>query len=124
MGYKEVNNDYLKTQVMSASPVKLIVMLYEGAIKDMKIAELAIEKKDIVQAHQQLRRAQDIIKELKNSVNTEIKSDVPGDLVKLYDYCYNQLVVANLTKDKDPIDDVIQIMSELLDSWRKLAQSN
>jgi flagellar protein FliS len=124
MGYKEVNNDYLKTQVMSASPIKLIVMLYEGAIKNMKIAELAIEKQDIVQAHQQLRRAQDIIKELKNSVNAEVESDVPEDLVKLYDYCYNQLVVANLTKDKYPIDNVIQIMSELLDSWRKLAQNN
>ncbi|KRM88609.1 flagellar export chaperone FliS [Liquorilactobacillus vini] len=124
MGYQEVNNDYLRTQVMSASPVKIIVMLYEGAIKNMKIAKLAIEEKDIVRAHQNLRRAQDIIKELKSSVDLNVEGDVPEHLVRLYEYSNNQLVTANLTKSTEPIDNVIHILSELLDSWKKLAENN
>ena len=124
MGYQEVNNDYLRTQVMSASPVKIIVMLYEGAIKNMKIAKLAIEEKDIVRAHQNLRRAQDIIKELKSSVDLNVEGDVPEHLVRLYEYSNNQLVTANLAKSTEPIDNVIHILSELLDSWKKLAESN
>ncbi|MFT8406870.1 MAG: flagellar export chaperone FliS [Liquorilactobacillus sp.] len=121
MGYREVNNDYLRTQVMSASPIKLIIMLYEGAIKSLRIAERAIEDKDVPRAHRYLRSAKKIVNELKSSVDTTVEGDVPEQLVRLYEYCSNQLMVANLTKDTKPVDIVIHILNELLESWKKIA---
>ncbi|WP_281165278.1 flagellar export chaperone FliS [Liquorilactobacillus sicerae] len=124
MGYREVSNDYLRTQVMSASPIKLIVMLYEGAIKSMKIAKLAIEQKDVPRAHRYLQSAKKIVNELKNSVDTSVEGDIPEHLISLYEYCSNQLAVANLTKDTKPVDTVIHIMTELLSSWEKIAKQD
>ncbi|AUJ33016.1 MAG: flagellar export chaperone FliS [Liquorilactobacillus nagelii] len=122
MGYQEVNNSYLKNQVMGASPIKLVVMLYEGAIRSMKMAKVAIEKQDVVQAHTQLVKAQNIIAELKSSVNTDVDVTISQNLINLYDFCNEQLLQANLNKDNSLIDNAINTMSELLDSWKQLEQ--
>ncbi|MCI1920819.1 MAG: flagellar export chaperone FliS [Liquorilactobacillus nagelii] len=120
MGYREVSNNYLRNQVMGASPDKLIVMLYEAAIKSLKIAQVAIDQQQVSLAHQQLIKAQKILNELKSDLNREIESSLPSDLTKLYDYCYEQLVQANLKKDRSLIDEPINILSELLDAWKNL----
>ena len=122
MGYQEVNNSYLKNQVMGASPIKLVVMLYEGSIRSMKMAKAAIEKQDVVQAHTQLVKAQNIIAELKSSVNTDVDVTISQNLINLYDFCNEQLLQANLNKDNSLIDNAINTMSELLDSWKQLEQ--
>ncbi|KRM05989.1 MAG: flagellar export chaperone FliS [Liquorilactobacillus ghanensis] len=122
MGYQEVNNSYLKNQVMGASPIRLVIMLYEGAIRSMKIAKAAIEKQDVVQAHTQLVKAQKIIAELKNSVNPEVDVTISQNLVNLYDFCNEQLFQANLQKDSSLVDSAINTMTELLDSWKQLEQ--
>ncbi|KRL42108.1 flagellar export chaperone FliS [Liquorilactobacillus nagelii] len=122
MGYQEVNNSYLKNQVMGASPIKLVVMLYEGAIRSMKMAKVAIDKQNVVQAHTQLVKAQNIIAELKNSVNTDVDVTISQNLINLYDFCNEQLLQANLNKDNSLIDNAINTMSELLDSWKQLEQ--
>jgi flagellar protein FliS len=122
MGYQEVNNSYLKNQVMGASPIKLVVMLYEGSIRSMKMAKAAIEKQDIVQAHTQLVKAQNIIAELKSSVNTDVDVTISQNLINLYDFCNEQLLQANLNKDSSLVDNAINTMSELLASWKQLEQ--
>jgi flagellar protein FliS len=122
MGYQEVNNSYLKNQVMGASPIKLVVMLYEGSIRSMKMAKAAIEKQDVVQAHTQLVKAQNIIAELKSSVNTDVDVTISQNLINLYDFCNEQLLQANLNKDSSLVDNAINTMSELLVSWKQLEQ--
>ncbi|MFT9269811.1 flagellar export chaperone FliS [Liquorilactobacillus nagelii] len=122
MGYQEVNNSYLKNQVMGASPIKLVVMLYEGSIRSMKMAKAAIEKQDVVQAHTQLVKAQNIIAELKSSVNTDVDVTISQNLINLYDFCNEQLLQANLNKDSSLVDNAINTMSELLASWKQLEQ--
>ncbi|MFT9456444.1 MAG: flagellar export chaperone FliS [Liquorilactobacillus hordei] len=120
MGYENVKKSYLKNQVMSASPNKLIEMLYQGAIKSVKIAGLAIENDNPKKAHKELVRAQDILMELKNSLNTEIESRVPTDLEALYDFMNEQLVKANIRKDQTLLPPVVKMLTELLDAWQQI----
>jgi flagellar protein FliS len=107
---------------MGASPIKLVVMLYEGSIRSMKMAKAAIEKQDVVQAHTQLVKAQNIIAELKSSVNTDVDVTISQNLINLYDFCNEQLLQANLNKDSSLVDNAINTMSELLASWKQLEQ--
>lgn len=120
MGYENAKNSYLKNQVMSASPNKLIEMLYQGAIKSVKIAEIAIENNDAKNAHKELVRAQDILMELKNSLNTEVESDVTSNLESLYDFMNGRLVKANVNKDQALLPPVVTMLTELLDAWKQI----
>ncbi|KRL00806.1 flagellar export chaperone FliS [Liquorilactobacillus capillatus] len=120
MGYENVKKSYLKNQVMSASPNKLIEMLYQGAIKSVKIAGIAIENDDPKKAHKELVRAQDILMELKGSLNTEVEGDVPANLESLYDFMNEQLVKANINKDQSLLPPVVKMLTELLDAWTQI----
>ncbi|KRM96831.1 hypothetical protein FC19_GL000356 [Liquorilactobacillus aquaticus DSM 21051] len=120
MGYENAKNSYLRNQVMGASPTKLIEMLYQGAIKSVKIAEIAIENDDAKKAHKELIRAQDILMELKGSLNTEVEGDVPEDLESLYEFMYQQLVKANMNKDQTLLPPVVKMLTELLDAWEQI----
>ncbi len=105
---------------MGASPNKLIDMLYQGAIKSVKIAGIAIENNDAKKAHKELIRAQDILMELKGSLNTEIEGNVPENLESLYEFMYQQLVKANMNKDQTLLPPVVKMLTELLDAWEQI----
>ncbi|KRL37608.1 flagellar export chaperone FliS [Liquorilactobacillus uvarum] len=120
MGYENAKNSYLRNQVMGASPNKLIDMLYQGAIKSVKIAGIAIENNDAKKAHKELIRAQDILMELKGSLNTEIEGNVPENLESLYEFMYQQLVKANMNKDQTLLPPVVKMLTELLDAWEQI----
>ena len=120
MGYENIKKSYLKNQVMSASPNKLIEMLYQGAIKSVKIAGIAIENDNPKKAHKELVRAQDILMELKGSLNTEVGGDVPENLESLYEFMYQQLVKANMNKDQTLLPPVVKMLTELLDAWQQI----
>ncbi|EJF02245.1 flagellar export chaperone FliS [Liquorilactobacillus mali] len=116
---------YLGSQILGASPEKLVIFLYEGAIKSLKRAEFALDNSDNKSAHHELVKAQDIINELKQSINQEVAGELPTNLVSLYDFMLNELVKANLGKDKGTIGPVVDMLSELLESWQEvLAQQN
>lgn len=122
---RKAKDVYLSSQILGASPERLVIFLYEGAIKSLKRAEFALDNADNNSAHHELVKAQDIINELKQSVNPDVAGEIPADLVKLYDFMTGELVKANLTKKKEPIRPIIDMLSELLESWQQvLIQQN
>jgi len=121
-GPKTGKNDYLKTQVLSASPAKLTSMLFDGAIKSIKLAQIAIDKHDIEKAHNNIINAEEIIYELANSVDTKVESDIPNQLLTLYDFINSQLQEANIKKDKQKLTQVLDMLTTLSDSWKKIAE--
>ncbi|MFT8424564.1 MAG: flagellar export chaperone FliS [Liquorilactobacillus sp.] len=122
---RKAKDVYLSSQILGASPEKLVIFLYEGAIKSLKRAEFALDKSDNNGAHHELIKAQDIISELKQSVNQEVAGELPKSLVNLYDFMNSELIKANLGKTKEPIGPIIEMLSELLESWQEvLAQQN
>jgi len=114
----EALNAYKQNTILTATPEELTLMLYEGAIKFMKIAKYSIENKDLGKAHSSLIRAQDIILELNYSLNMDY--EISNDFRKLYDFIYNKLVEANINKDVKSIDDALEITNQMRDTWKEV----
>ncbi len=111
---------YKETQIKTATQGKLIVMLYDGAIKFLNHAKEAIKNDDIEETHNKLTRAQDIIMELVLSLNLEA-GDIAKKLYNLYLYMNTQLMQANMYKKIEPIDEVIKIFTDLKEVWEQVA---
>jgi flagellar protein FliS len=108
---------YKKTSVESASREKLLLMMYEGAIRYVKKAILAIEKNDIAERGQNIGFAYDVIMELNNTLNHEIGGDVAKNLEQLYMFMTDELIKANIKSDKEKLSNVLRILETLYDGW-------
>ena len=108
---------YQYNSIMSASPERLVLMLFEGAIKFVKLARKAIEEKDIAGANENLTKAQDIIAELDRSL--DMSYDISQNLAGIYDFLYRRLVDANVKKDAELLDVVESMLKELKDTWEQ-----
>ncbi|WP_077276687.1 flagellar export chaperone FliS [Vagococcus penaei] len=98
----------------------MIDLLYEGAIKQLKLAELALDKKEFEQVNTHLIKAEDIILELKLSVNPAVEGEVPNQLIELYDFMFSRLVTANIEKNLELIQLVRGMIEELRETWAQL----
>src|SRR4051812_44733471 len=90
---------YKQTSVTSASREKLLLMMYEGAIKFTKKAIVACECKDIGERGLNIGKAYDIIMELNNTLNFEVGGEIAKNLEQLYMFMTEQLTKANVTGD-------------------------
>lgn len=111
-------SEYQRNAILTASPAELTLMLYEGAIKFCNIAKMAIEKKDIQKAHDNIKRAQDIITEFR--VTLDRKYPVWEDFERVYDYIYRKLVDANMHKNMEDLDEALKYIKEMRDTWKEV----
>lgn len=118
MGY----NQYKKTSVQSASREKLLLMLYEGAIKFTKMAIIATEKKDIPGRCENITRAYDIVLELTNTLDFNVGGEVAQNLEQLYMYITDELTRANITGNADHLKNVLKILETLYSGWREAVE--
>jgi len=112
---------YKATKVETAGSVDLVVMLYQGAVWFLRLAIAAIERHDPGATHTNLVRAQDIIVELRGSLNHEDGGPIAVQLANLYDYCFRRLVTANVKKDAAPAHEVVGILRDLGTVWQEIA---
>lgn len=108
---------YKQTSVTSASREKILLMLYEGAIRFMKQALVAIDRKDIADRGLNIGRAYDVIMELNNTLNHEVGGDISKNLEQLYMFITDQLTKANATGQKKPLEDSLKILETLYSGW-------
>jgi len=108
---------YKKATVETVAPGKLLIMLYDGALKNINNAKKAISAKDINRAHQEIIKAEAIVLELMSSLKMEY--EVSQGLFDLYEYLYNQLVQANFKKDIKLLDEVEGFLAELREVWQE-----
>ena len=121
-GYKQ-KNQYNQVQIKTANKGKLIVMLYQGAIRFMNRALLLLEKKDMEGKGNALIRAQDIILELLYSLDQGLldqDDELARNLRRLYLYSYRRLVHANVHMDTEAVEEVIKLMQNLLQAWEQV----
>ncbi len=111
---------YQRTAISTQSRGRLIVMLYEGAIKFMKLAIQEIEAGNWEAKGQYLNRAQDIISELNAVLDTEAGGEIARNLRRLYLFMNRRLAQANSKKDPQMIREVITLMEELNQSWKTI----
>ncbi|OJF93939.1 flagellar export chaperone FliS [Alkalibacterium sp. 20] len=121
MGYSSGAKQYKKNQIETASPKQLVILLYEGAIKFIRLGELAVEKKEYDKVNTNLIKAQDIVAELMVSLNHQDGGNaIASELENLYSFILNQLIQANLHKDKEKMSEARGLMTELLEAWTSI----
>ena len=115
MGYKK----YKQTSVESASREKLLLMLYEGAIKFIKRAIIASENNDIPARCENIGKAYDIVMELMNTLDFKVGGEVAENLEQLYMFITDELTRANITGKADHLNNVLKILITLHDGWKE-----
>lgn len=107
---------YQQSSVMLASGPELTLMLYNGAIKFCNIAIEAIESKNIEKAHTNILKVQDIILELRVTLNK--KYPIALEMDQLYEYIYTTLVEANMKKDIAKLEEACGLIRNYRDAWQ------
>lgn len=108
----------LATQVMAASPHRLILMLFEGAIKSCTLAKIHMQNGAIADKGMAITKAIAIIQEgLRLSLDKEQGGDLAANLDALYEYMGLQLLQANLHNDSARLDEVLGLLAGLKESW-------
>lgn len=113
---------YRETAVRTASGGKIVVMLYDEAIKQLDSAVDLLERQTraLDQISNRILKAQDIITELMVSLDFEKGGEIAPKLFGLYRYFNDRLMEANINKDAEPIKAIRGLMSELRDAWARI----
>lgn len=122
MAYNNVASSYQMSKIQTATPAELTLMLYEGAIKFCNIAISAIENKDILKANENIIKSENIIIELRSTL--DFKYQVANDFDIVYDYVYRRMVEANIKKDKEILDEVLRHLRGMRDTWKEVILKN
>lgn len=111
----------LSATVGTASPVKLIQMLYDGALKAIRVGQEQLKQGNISAKVESISKAIAIIEELNASLNPEVEGELSEKLASLYDYIIRRLVHANVNNDLAPLQEVEKLLSGIRDAWAQIA---
>jgi flagellar secretion chaperone FliS len=120
MTTQALRNRYVSDSVATAPPSRLLVMLYDRLVLDLMIAGQSLEEGDRQTASGRIQHAQEIIMELRATLDTSAWSGGPG-LASLYSYLITELVQANISGDRGKIETVQNFAEQLRDAWREAA---
>ena len=112
---------YRQQSIETASPAKLVSMLFHGAVQRVVAAEQQLVAGELEAANETLQRAQAIVLELHGSLDHERGGQVATNLSSLYVFCLDRLVAANSTKDPTLLPAVRSILADLVDAWDQMA---
>jgi len=114
-------NAYTKTKVnTSATPLDLVIMLYDGVIEYLQKSVYHIKQGSIQGKIDNLSRARAIIEELLSSLNTDIGGEIAENLESLYLYMLMELAKANAGNDIAKIEEIENLLIELRSAWRTI----
>ena len=112
---------YQNNKINTATPAELTLMLYEGVIKFCNIAIIGIEENDVKKANLNIQKAEKIITHLRATL--DFKYPVAKDFDNVYDYVFDRLVQANIRKDKDIIEEVLEHIRGMRDTWKEVMKT-
>ena len=105
MQYDKIAKSYKAQSVQTASPGKLVLMLFDGYLRFTTAAKKSFDEEDLTKKNEginnNLIRAQNIVTELQSSLDMSVPGELPGTLYRLYDYVLHQLQQANLQKKQN-----------------------
>jgi len=111
---------YRRTNVVTADPGKLVIMCYEGAIDNLLIAKQKYAEKKYEEKSRHINKAKDIIDELMGSLDFAKGGLIAKNLESLYNYMTRRIVLADVNKDMNALDEVVGMLSELLSAWEEV----
>ncbi len=108
---------YLERKIMTSTPQELTMMLYEGAVKFIKQAQIYNEQKNIEKTSNAILRAHAIYTELSSTL--DMSYEISKELEALYDYMLTGLTQANMKKDSKKLTELLSLAEEFCDMWRE-----
>lgn len=119
---KNPYENYNNNKILNASKPELTLMLYEGTIKFLNTANVAIEKGDVQKAHENIMKTERIIDYLRQTLNMEY--EVAQDFENMYSYIASRLIDANIEKNSEIVDEVNNHMHAIRDNWIEVMKKN
>ena len=108
---------YRRTAVQSSSPVQLVVMLYDGALRFCGEARGAILRRDVAAKGKALSKAIAIVGELQGTLDLERGGEVAVSLHQLYSFLTDRLMAASFSQSVEPLDQAVRVLTNLRDGW-------
>lgn len=115
MALNKAYDQYKQNSIYTSTPEELTLMLYNGLVKFIMQAQGSLEERDIEKTNNSIIRAEEIVVYFQTTL--DMKYEVAQNLDVLYDYMYGRLVEANIKKDKEILDEVLNMAKELRDTW-------
>lgn len=115
---------YLEVEVMCADPVKLISLLYRGALEAVGAARRDLEAGAIRERSRQISKASEIISELLHSLDHTRGGEISRTLAELYVYMQGRLIESNSKQIDAPLAEVEKLLLTLLEGWRGVLSSH
>jgi flagellar protein FliS len=115
---------YNETSINTASPTKLVVLLYQGALRFLREAMDDIRRQDYVHKRRSIDRAEAIIQYLQVTLDTERGGAIARELNRLYTYMKLRIYDGSARLDCKPIEEVIQLLETLMSGWEQIEQSD
>ncbi|MEN2775439.1 flagellar export chaperone FliS [Acetivibrio clariflavus] len=117
MAFNNGYEQYRESSVYTATPEELVLMLYNGLVKFLMQAQMAINEKNIEKANNCIIKAQNILTEFRCTL--DMKYDIAHQLDSLYDYMLSRLIDANIKKDNTIIEEILGYARELRNTWEQ-----
>lgn len=108
---------YQRNSVLTATPGKLTLMLYNGCIRFIRQARKAMDEKNYKEKNINLQKAQAIIREL--MVTLDMRQPIAKNMMQLYDYFNRRLIEANVKNDPAILDEIEKLVSDFRDTWKQ-----
>jgi flagellar secretion chaperone FliS len=115
-------NTYQEIAVQTSGPAKLVVMLYEGAIRFLNQSIKAIQTKDLNLKRQSIDRVVAVIQHLQSTLDMTQGKQVAADLDRLYAYITSRVLDASGKLEVEPLEEAIKLLTTLLSGWEEVAR--
>jgi len=114
-------NAYRQGAVLAATPGELVVMLYDGARRFLRQANVAMREGQVERAHNTLRRAELIVAHLDGILDFQ-QGEVADRLHAIYQFCLAHLNAARNNQDPSKLEEVSEMLGELREAWAQVAE--
>ena len=123
---KQVVSSYGAVSVSTVNPAGLVLMLFDGALRFIARAEHGFDNEVLSrrneEIHNNLTKARAILRELQVSLDMEAGGEFPGQMFALYDFMIEQLLAADIRKEKAPVQNVAGLLTDIRNAWAEMTQ--
>jgi len=124
LNYRACINKYAQVQINNTGKDQVVVKLYEGLLRFIKIARISIEKKDIEAKGIFINKSITIVTELNCALDRSLNSELVMNLEDIYSFCLYALTTANMKNDMTILDDLIRVIEPLYNAWKEISKTN
>jgi flagellar protein FliS len=112
--------EYRRNEIATSSQGRLIIMMYEGALKFVNLAIEGVDNKDLSKKGPYINKTHDIINELSFALDMKKGGEVAQKLETLYQFVLHQLTLANIKSDRKALESVVNVLTPLMEAWKEL----